>query len=102
MLDQTKRKTMIAKINTKSESIQKRINQIKQEMAIHRAKYMKERGQMESQIDILIEKRKSEETRFIFEISDRIDNGESISMIAKKFKVSQSAVANWKKNLQST
>lgn len=93
---------MIAKINTKSESIQKRINQIKQEMAIHRAKYMKERGQMESQIDILIEKRKSEETRFIFEISDRIDNGESISMIAKKFKVSQSAVANWKKNLQST
>jgi hypoxanthine-guanine phosphoribosyltransferase len=93
---------MIAKINTKSASIQKRIDQIKQEMAIHRAKYMKERGQMESQIDILIEKRKSEETRFILEISDRIDNGESISMIAKKFKVSQSAVDNWKKNLQST
>ena len=88
---------MIAKINKKSASIQKRIDQIKQEIAIHRAKYMEERGKMESQINILIEKRESEEIRFICEISARINKGESISSIAQKFKVSTSAVANWKK-----
>ena len=92
---------MIAKINRDSAVIQKSIDSVKQEIAIHRAKYTKERSEMERKVESLIAEKKSVELKFISEISARIEKGESISSIAKEFNVTPPAVSNWKKHYEN-
>jgi DNA-binding NarL/FixJ family response regulator len=86
---------MIARTYKKCQLHQKKIDALLVKMKQHRAQYMSERETMQTQIDCLIQSRKQTEREFITGISKRIDQGETISSIARELKVSPPTVSNW-------
>jgi DNA-binding NarL/FixJ family response regulator len=86
---------MIARTYKKCQLHQKKIDALFVKMKDHRAQYMSERAQMQTQIDCLIQTRKQTEREFLANISKRFNQGETISSIARKLKVSPPTVSNW-------